>query len=88
MRFKLPASVFDCSNLFPAYNDLIPSITYDGYSAFKRKYLSDIAKEAPPFLAYIESYDRKVKLAELGGDGHLQHSICTGSLVNTQYVLT
>ena len=43
--------------MFLAYNDLIPSVSGDNYETKKRKYLNDISREAPKFLAYIEIYN-------------------------------
>ena len=40
-----------------AYNNLIPTANEGNYQALKRKYLGQLAREAPPFLAYIEMYD-------------------------------
>ena len=58
-----------------AYNNLIPTANEGNYQALKRKYLGQLAREAPPFLAYIEMYD-------------FSRGMCSGSLVSPQYVLT
>ena len=77
--------------MFLAYNNLIPSVNSagDNYETKTRKYLNDISKDAPKFLAYIEIYDISHKLSdELTKDENIHPAICSGSLINTQYVLT
>ena len=74
--------------MFLAYNDLIPSVSGDNYETKKRKYLNDISREAPKFLAYIEIYNISKKLSQLQEGEMIQPAVCSGSLINTQYVLT
>ena len=79
--------------MFLAYNDLIPSTEFDGnFETQKKEYVNQISKEAPKFLAYIEIYNSSFKLREaLVGDGvniDSPAAFCSGSLINSQYVLT
>lgn len=74
-----------------AYNNLIPEVGRGGKNIDKRKrYLTQISGSAPPFLAFIQQYG-----LEYGIDKHIENnhvgggsSMCSGSLINSQYVLT
>ena len=76
--------------MFLAYNNLIPSVNNeDNYETLTRKYLNDISKDAPKFLAYIEIYDISYNLSNVfNNDKNYVPALCSGSLINTQYVLT
>ena len=76
--------------MFLAYNNLIPSVNNeDNYETLTRKYLNDISKDAPKFLAYIEIYDISHNLSDkFTKNENILPAICSGSLINTQYVLT
>ena len=79
--------------MFLAYNNLIPSTEFDGnFETQKKEYVNQVSKEAPKFLAYIEIYNSSFKLREafIGGGVNIESpaAFCSGSLINSQYVLT
>ena len=65
---------------------MIPNANEDNFQNMKTNYLADIAREAPPFLAYIEIYDEDYRY--INPDKSFINGICTGSLISSQYVLT
>ena len=60
--------------------------TQENYRDYKKQYEDEIAREAPPYLAYIEMYDKDLTDTEVGQK--IDKKQCTGSLISTQHVLT
>ena len=60
--------------------------TNENYKKHKKDYEADIAREAPPYLAHIEMYNKD--LTDISMGDKIEKGMCTGSLISTQHVLT
>jgi|688.fasta_scaffold1812333_1 hypothetical protein len=70
---------------------MLPSLEKGNFSVKRDNYLKDLRQNVPTFLAYIELFGirdniKNLTLAEIHKSK--TPSIGSGSLVNTQYVLT
>ena len=78
--------------LFIAYNNLIPMVNpqqgraNENYEKLKKDYYAELAREAPPYLALIEMYNKD--LTDMSKGKETKKGKCTGSLISTQHVLT
>ena len=80
--------------LFIAYNNLIPKVnpqqgrTNENYKKHRDDYEAEIAREAPPYLAHIEMYNKDLTDHDIRNGEYIKKGMCTGSLISTQHVLT
>ena len=81
--------------LFIAYNNLIPMVnpqqgrTDENYKKLKKDYDAELARDAPPYLAHIESYNQDLTdMSDMSKGKQMKKGRCTGSLISTQHVLT
>ena len=78
--------------LYIAYNKLIPNVnpqqgrTQESYKKHKDDYEDQLARDAPPYLAHIEMYNKD--LTDITKGKAIEKGMCTGSLISTQHVLT
>ena len=83
---------FYASIYIVGYSELIPKITNGTSSKKRQEYLSQIARQPPKFLAYLETYGEEDSLENLDSYYDLRDKMvqgfCSGSLVNSQYILT
>ena len=62
--------------------------TNENYKKHKTDYEADIAREAPPYLAHIEMYNKDLTDLDVRNGEYTKKGMCTGSLISTQHVLT
>ena len=60
--------------------------TNENYKKHRDDYEAEIAREAPPYLAHIEMYNKD--LTDISQGKEIEKGMCTGSLISTQHVLT
>ena len=63
--------------------------TDENYKKLKKDYDAELAREAPPYLAHIEMYNKDLSdLTDMSKGKQIKKGRCTGSLISTQHVLT
>ena len=60
--------------------------THENYEKHRKDYEAELAREAPPYLAHIEMYNKD--LTDISMGEYIEKGMCTGSLISTQHVLT
>ena len=75
--------------MIPKVNPPISSndhLNKENYETHKKEYEAQLAREAPPYLAHIELYNKD--LTDITEGKEIEKGMCTGSLISTQHVLT
>ena len=62
--------------------------TNENYKKHRDDYEAEIAREAPPYLAHIETYNKDLTDHDIRNGEYIKKGMCTGSLISTQHVLT
>ena len=61
----------------------------ENYKKLKKDYDAELARDAPPYLAHIESYNQDLTdMSDMSKGKQMKKGRCTGSLISTQHVLT
>ena len=63
--------------------------TNENYEKLKDDYEAELARDAPPYLAHIEMYNKDLTdMSDMSKGKQIEKGRCTGSLISTQHVLT
>ena len=63
--------------------------TNENYKKLRKDYDAELARDAPPYLAHIEMYNKDLTETDHISKGkEIKKGMCTGSLISTQHVLT
>ena len=60
----------------------------ENYKKLKKDYDAELARDAPPYLAHIETYNQDLTETDISRGKEIKKGRCTGSLISTQHVLT